>query len=170
MKFKATFIAPTLDLSAYRQYLNKYMEDWLKQAGREWLYAFIETTIPHWSGASRATFEKLALELGTMIPYGTQKSIKNRIPLGREAGNDSGLELDPNSGRWHFKYHNTLRYLTYNEYNKVVYGEAPNVFSRSGLLNPTPYHFQEKGLKAFEDFARFTVLPNPFKFLRKIKV
>jgi len=169
MKFKAQFHTMTLDLAAYKAELNSYMEEWLKQAGREWLEATVMTVIPTWSKASRATFQKLARELGTSVPYGPLKSMKDRESLGLAAGSQSGLELDPSGSRWHFKYHSNLRYLAYNEYNKAVFGQG-GVFSRSGLRHPTPYHFQEKGLKAFEDFARFSELPNPFKFLKKGKV
>ena len=169
MKFKAKFHTLTLDLGAYRSELSAYMEEWLKQAGREWLNATVIAVIPTWSKASRATFQKLAHELGTSIPYGPQKSKKDRESLGLAAGSDSGLEFSPSSQQWHFKYSSSLNYLAYNEYNKAVYGQG-GVFSKSGLRHPTPYHFQEKGLRAFEEFARFTELPNPFKFLKKGKI
>jgi len=169
MKFTYTFHALDLDVAAYKRRLSEYMEDWLKQAGREWLQATVLAVIPTWSKASRATFQKLAGDLGMIIPYGPQKSYKDRTSLGLSTG-DGGLELEPGSSRWHFRYSSSLRYLAYNEYNRVVYGQAPNVFSRSGLRHPTPYHFQEKGQRAFESFARLTKLPNPFKFLMRVKV
>jgi len=169
MRFKVNFHAPTLDLAAYKAELNSYMEEWLKQAGREWLNATVMTVIPTWSKASRATFQKLASELGTSIPYGPLRSQKDRESLGLSTGSQSGLELNPSGGQWHFKYHSSLRYLAYNEYNRAVFGEG-GVLSRSGLRHPTPYHFQEKGLQAFEDFTRFTELPNPFRFLKKGKL
>lgn len=170
MKFTHSFTAPELDLGAYKRNLNDYMMDWLKQAGVQWLHATVMAVIPTWSKASRATFQKLARELGTAVPYGPQRSRKDRESLGLATGNQSGVEPDPNNYRWHFKYHSTLRYLAYNEYNRVVYGVAPNVFSKSGLRAATPYHFQEKGKRAFEEFVRFTELPNPFKFIKKVKV
>ncbi len=169
MKFKAKFHAVTLDLGAYKAELNSYMEEWLKQAGRDWLSATVIAVIPTWSKASRATFQKLAQELGTSVPYDPLKSLKDRESLGLAAGKGGGVEFSPSSQRWHFKYSSNLNYLTYNEYNKAVFGEG-GVFSRSGLRHPTPYHFQEKGLKAFEEFSRFTELPNPFKFLKKSKI
>jgi len=173
MRFTYKFTALDFDLEAYRRYLNDYMLDWLKQAGREWLNATVlatPTLIPTWSRASRATFEKLARELGTSIPYGPLKSRKNRKPLGLASGSGSRLIIDPKGSRWHFRYENTLRYLAYNEYNVVVPGVAPNVFH--GLIHPTPYRFQDKGRKAFEEFIRFTRLPNPLQrqFLRRVKV
>jgi hypothetical protein len=170
MKFTPDFVALDLDLTSYKQKLSSYMVDWLKQAGREWLQATVLAVIPTWSRASRATFQKLAGELGMMIPYGPRLSRKDRTSLGLATGSGSGLELDPGASRWHFVYSSTLRYLAYNEYNRVVYGQAPNVFSRKGLRNPTPYHFQDKGQKAFESFTRFTALPDPFQFLKRVKV
>ena len=170
MKFKANFRALSFDLKGYRTHLNGYMTDWLKHSGREWLSAAVLVVIPTWSKASRATFQKLASELGTVIPYGPQLSEKNRESLGLSAGEGSGLKLDAKKSRWHFRYRSTLRYLAYNEYNRVVYGKAPNVFSRSGLTNPTPYHFQGKGLAAFEMFTQYTELPDPRKFMKAVKV
>lgn len=170
MKFTVNFRAPVLDVAAYRRNLNQYMEDWLKQAGRDWLLATVIAVIPTWSKASRATFQELAHDLGMAIPYGPQLSRKDRESLGRSTSSGSGLILDPGKSRWHFRYQSNLRYLAYNEYNRVVYGQAPNVFSKTGLRNPTPYHFQQKGQEAFEQFTRYTQLPNPYKFLRKVKV
>jgi len=170
MRFTPNFTAFDLDIAGYKRHLSDYMEDWLKQAGREWLQATVLAVIPTWSKASRATFQKLANELGMVIPYGPQLSRKDRTALGLSTGSGSGLELDPGASRWHFVYNSTLRYLAYNEYNRVVYGQAPNVFSRKGLRNPTPYHFQEKGQKAFEDFTRFTVLPDPYQYFKRVKV
>ncbi len=170
MKFKAKFRALDFNLKGYKTQLNGDMTDWLKQSGREWLSAAVLGVIPTWSKASRATFQKLAGELGMAIPYGPQLSIKDRESLGLAAGSGSGLKLNPGKSRWHFRYHSTLRYLAYNEYNRVVYGQAPNVFSRSGLTNSTPYHFQERGLAAFEMFTQFTKLPDPRKFMKAVKV
>ena len=169
MRFKANFYAPTLDLAAYKAELNNHMEEWLKQAGRRWLDATVRVVIPTWSKASKATFQKLAGELGTSVPYGPLRSLKDRESLGLSAGSQSGLELNPSAGRWHFKYQSSLRYLAYNEYNRAVFGQG-GVFSRSGLRHPTLYNFQEKSLREFEDFARFTELPNPFKFIKKGKL
>ncbi len=170
MKFKVNFKAPVFNLEGYKQHLHAYMEDWLKQAGKEWLQATVIAIIPVWSNASRATFKKLAGELDFPLPYGPQKSITDRIPLGLSTGAGSGVEIDQANFKYHFVYSSTLRYLAYNEYNRVVYGIAPNVFSRRGLINPTPYHFQEKGQLAFEQFSKYTELPNPFEFLKVVKV
>jgi hypothetical protein len=171
MKFKANFKVPVLDASAYKRYLSQYLEDWLKQAAIFWLDATVGTTIeiiPTWSKASRATFQKLAEAVGTHIRFGPQKSFKDRESLGDQES-EGGVEIDSSAGRFYFKYGTSLQYLTYNEYNKAVRGEAPGVFSSRGIPN-TPYHFQEKGREAFDDFTRFTELPSPFLFLKYIKV
>lgn len=167
MKFLPQFNAAKVDIAAYRLELDKYMTEKLKLGGRVWLASFIELIIPHWSGASRATFEKLAREFGTAIPYGQQLSEKDRKSLGRECGSQSGLEIDAKAGTWFFKYHNTLRYLTYNEYNAAVVGEGGVIW---GLRHPTPYHFQEMGAAAFDDFAKTVKLPSPSKSIRREKI
>ena len=170
MKFTPKFRAPVLDVDAYRRLLNQQMEEWLKQAARDWLRATVVAVIPVWSKASRATFQKLANEAGMVLSSGRQLSRKDRESLGRSASEGSGLLPNPRQSRWHFRYQTNLRYLIYNEYNRVVYGQAPNVFSKSGLNSPTPYHFQQKGQQAFEEFSRHTRLPNPYKFLKTGKV
>lgn len=169
MKWTPDFKAITLDLAAYKTHLDKYMQDWIVQAAQRWLQATVLSLIPTWSKASRATFQALARDVGMSIPYGPQKSRKDRESLGLSTG-EGGLEHDPGKYRWHFFYHTSLRYLVYNEYNKAVQGMPPAPFSRAGLIHPTPYHFQEAGEKEFREFARYTSLPNPYKFLRKEKV
>ncbi len=163
MRFTANLKLPTLDIAAYRRVLNPYMEEVLKISGRIWLGAFIELIIPHWSGASRATFEKLAREFGTTIPYGQQQSWSDRKALGRATSQASGLVLEPNSLRWHFVYESTLYHLAYNEYNVAVVGQGG---VRWGLIHPTPYHFQKAGMEAFANFARKVTLPNPLPYIR----
>lgn len=170
MRFKSKFYALSFNLAAYKAKLHDYMVEWIKQAAWEWLNATVGFTtqlIPTWSKASRATFQKLAHEIGTAVPYGPQKSRKDREPLGLSTGADSGLEIDTSSYRYHFKYHSSLRYLAYNEYNQAIRGEG-GVYSR--LIHPTPYHFQERGRAAFEEFVRFTELPDPLKYMKRDRV
>jgi hypothetical protein len=170
MKWKVNFKSLKFDLAAYKTALDTHMQDWIKQAAQMWLKATVISIIPTWSKASRATFQALARDVGMTIPYGPQLSRKDREALGLSTG-DGGLEIDSSKGRWHFRYHSSLRYLAYNEYNRAVWGpRPPHPFRRAGLIHPTPYHFQEAGLREFEDFARFTELPNPYKFLKTEKV
>lgn len=168
MRWKPNFKAPKLNLAAYKAELNKYMQERIKQAAQRWLHATVISIIPTWSKASRATFQALAREVGTTIPYGPQRSYKDRESLGLSTG-EGGLIFG--TYRWHFYYHSSLRYLAYNEYNHAVWGpEPPAPFRRAGLLNPTPYHFQDAGQREFEEFAHFTELPNPYKYFKMEKV
>jgi hypothetical protein len=170
MKWKPNFKAVTLDLTAYKAELSRQMEDWVKQAAQAWLQATVISIIPTWSKASRATFQALAKDVGTTVPYGPLRSIKDREALGLSTG-EGGLISQPSKYRWHFYYHTSLRYLAYNEYNKAVWGpEPPAPFRRAGLRSKTPYQFQEAGAKEFDEFTRFTRLPNPFDFLKLNKV
>jgi hypothetical protein len=170
MKWKENFKSITINMDGYKAELNRQMEDWVKQAAQAWLLATVISIIPTWSKASRATFQALARDVGTSIPYGPLRSLKDRESLGLATG-EGGIVSKPAKYRWHFYYHSTLRYLAYNEYNKAVWGpKPPNPFSRSGLRSKTPYHFQEAGQKEFDEFTRFTQLPNPFSFLKREKV
>ena len=64
MKCKARFQLPRIDIAAYRAKLKKHMTEEICSALSQWLKAVIEKTavgeMPVWSGASRATFLKLA--------------------------------------------------------------------------------------------------------------
>lgn len=170
MRWKPNFKSIKLDVASYQVALDKYMQDWIKQAAQLWLHATVIAIIPTWSKASRATFQALARDVGMSIPYGPQQSRKDRESLGLSTG-EGGLELDSKSSRWYFRYHSSLRYLAYNEYNHAVWGPKPPApFRRAGLIHPTPYHFQEAGEKEFREFARYTNIPNPYKFLKTEKV
>jgi len=170
MKWTSNFKALKLDLTAYKAVLDKYMQDWITQAAQDWLQATVISIIPTWSKASRATFQALARDVGMTVPYGPLRSREDRESLGLSTG-EGGLNLAPSAHRWHFRYHSSLRYLAYNEYNRAVHGPNPPApFRPAGLIHPTPYHFQEAGEKEFKEFARFTVLPNPYRFLKAKKV
>jgi len=132
-----------------------------KDAAISWLTVVL-AIIPTWSRASRATFNELAEAVGFPLTFGPVRSRKDRLNLGLSTSRGG---LDTTSTSWHFFYETDLRYLEYNEFNKVIFGEAPNVFSRSGLINPTPYNFQEAGLADFKSFAAGVRLPNPFLFI-----
>ncbi len=168
MKWTPKFVAPKLDLAAYKTELNRRMQDWIIQAAQAWLNATVISIIPTWSKASRATFQALAREVRMTIPYGAQRSYKDRESLGLSTGK-GGLDIKPAAFRWHFWYGTSLRYLAYNEYNKAVKGDGPPA-PFGELRHPTPYHFQEAGKKEFDTFSKYTKLPNPYKFLKLTKV
>ena len=166
MKFKASIKLIDLDIRAYKKELDAHMTETVRGAARSWLRTVL-TIIPTWSRASRATFEELANKVGFNITYGPIQSKKDRLVLGLSTGK-GGLDLKRTS--WHFFYETDLRYLAYNELNRVVFGRAPNVFSRSGLTNPTPYRFQEAGAEDFKSLSQNVLLPNPFDFIKGRKI
>lgn len=142
------------------------MKAQIQGAARYWLTTVL-TVIPTWSRASRATFESLAQEVGFQITYGPRLSREDRTELGL-ATSRGGLDLGKDS--WFFFYTTDLQYLAYNNFNHVVYGEAPNVFSRTGLTHPTPYKFTELGEDAFKRFAERVRLPDPMLFIQGVRL
>lgn len=162
MQFRGEFYEIEFNLPAYKKALRPHMDDAVQRCARAWLAAVLRF-IPTWSRASRATFESLAQAVGYNIQYGPILAREDRLTLGLQTGR-GGVSLTKT--KWTFFYETDLRYLAYNEYNHVVYGQAPNVFSRSGLTHPTPYKFQEAGQIAFEDAASKVRLPNPMSFIK----
>ena len=150
------------DAEGAKAELNQYLNDFVKRGGIKWLGATVLAIIPTWSKASRATFQKLARELGTSIPYGPQLSRKDREPLGLSTGSGSGF-FPSTTGQPYFIYSSTLRYLEYNEYNRAVAGLPPKPFSN--FVTRTPYRFQDKGAAAWAAHLTTFKLPDLTKYL-----
>jgi hypothetical protein len=169
MKFTTSFVSLGLNVSAYRRVLLNALRNINERAGQAWIDAVVnETPIPTWSGASRATFQKLAGELGTSVPIGPIRAKKDRTALGRESSDGSGVSEDESRPYAGFTYQTSLRYLAYNEYNKAVKGPPPQPYSNN--VRFTPYKFQARGLKAWKRVAKTAKLPNPFRYLTKRKM
>lgn len=165
MKFTTDFKAIKIDMPAFRRALIAELRNANEKAGRAWIDAAVnKTPIPTWSGASRATFQKLASELGTSVPIGPIRSLKDRTSLGRASSAGSGVIEDKREAYVGFIYETSLRYLAYNEYNRAVAGPPPQPFSNR--VRFTPYRFQERALKAWQKEAEKATLPNPFKYLK----
>jgi len=162
MRFTSQINLIELDLDGYLAAAEDEMTQQVSEAARSWLRTVLRI-IPTWSRASRATFTELANAVGFDLTFGPRLSRKDRTSLGLATGR-GGLQVTPTS--WHFFYETDLQYLAYNEFNLVIYGEAPNVFSRTGLTHPTPYRFQEAGLADFLSFAKGVRLPSPMPFIR----
>lgn len=142
--------------------LNAYLREFVRQGGVKWLGATVLTVIPTWSKASRATFQKLAKDLGTSIPYGPQRSRKDREALGLANSNGSGFF---NKGNEHyFIYTTQLRYLIYNEFNRATKGPPPQPFSDH--VRFTPYRFQDKGDASWELHVKTIKIPSVWKHLK----
>jgi hypothetical protein len=159
MKFTARFATPRLDTSTYRTALDSAMREVLSQAVMEWLARVLDE-VPVWSGASRATFLKLANTIGTAVPI--VPVVPSRIDMGYAASNGK-LNINEPPGQYTFTYDSELFHLFINEY----YDATQWGFH---LKKPGPYHFQAKGQIAFINFAKGVYLPDPWLFLKTKKV
>ena len=164
MKFTGSLVTLQFTLSDYQKRLHEHLSNEIAHAAFVWLEAVL-SEIPTWSGASRATFLRLAREVEYVLSI--SPTTLNRIPYGQRHG-DGEVTADPAKGVYTFRYETTLRWLVHNEFNSP--DSDPAVFHR--LLKPGPYHFQQKGQAAFSKFASDVRLPSPWKSLkvRKHKV
>lgn len=169
IKVNAELYSFDFNLASYNSVLLNTLRNLNERAGKAWIHAAVdETPIPTWSGASRATFQKLATELGTSVPIGPIKARKNRVALGRSTSAKSGVFENKQNMEVGFVYETDLRYLAYNEYNKAIPGLPPQPFSNR--VRFTPYNFQIKALKAWEEIAEKAKLPNPYRYLNIRKI
>ena len=158
MKFKGTLKSFRLDMGRYRKRLHEHLCEEITQAAFLWLNAVL-SEIPVWSGASHATFLHLARSVGYQLAV--QPTVASRVAYGQQHG-EGEMAVDAEQGLYSFHYQTSLRHLLHNEFNTPE--SDPNVFYR--LKKPGPYHFQEKGRKVFEEYARQVRLPNPWKSLK----
>jgi hypothetical protein len=168
MKFKTDFVSFQLDLAAYQKALLNALHALNERAGQAWIHAAVDKTpIPTWSGASRATFQKLARELGTSVPIGPLRT-KSRVSLGLSTSSGSGVEENKQAWYVGFVYTTNLRYLAYNEYNSAKAGSPPAPWSNN--VRFTPYNFQDRAKSAWQTVAAKAELPNPYHYLQKRKM
>jgi hypothetical protein len=169
MRFKTTFYAMDFDVAGYAKVLLQYLRSINEKAGQAWIDAAVnQTPIPTWSGASRATFSKLAQELGTSVPIGPVRATRDRVALGKSSSAASGVIEDRAKGYAGFVYETNLRYLAYNEYNLATAGPPPQPFSNN--VRFTPYNFQSRAQAAWLKVASTAKLPNPWRHLKKRKI
>ena len=175
MKFKAQFSIPRIDVAAYRNALDAHMREAIAQALMEWLEAVL-AEIPVWSGASRATFVKLAQQIGYNLPvgpatgnwaHGLFESRMDRTWMG-EAQSAGSLTTNKETGEYTFTYSTTLPWLIWNEYHNANVEPDPTLFYR--LLDPGPYNFQVAGARAFLRFAENVDLPPVKPHVRVVRL
>lgn len=146
MKITGKFRAPTIDLVEYEKKLQRYVAEQAAYAAFQYLNA-VTQMVPVWSGASRATFLKLAEAINWSLSINPVTS--SRIALGE--GSSEG-KINVEGVRATFIYRTSLRHLVFNEENNA------NVMSEHGyklhLRQPGPYHFQAVGEKSFEAAAK----------------
>lgn len=168
MKFTAEFYDIRLMLGEYRETLMSALVNANERAGQAWINATVKgVPIPTWGGASRATFQKLAFELGTSVPIGPIRG-HNTVASGLSHSVGSGVEIDGSELYAGFVYTTTLRGLIYNEYNKAVKGPYPQPWSNN--VRNTPYNFQNAGEKAWLQVAKTIKLPSPYNSIRKTRM
>jgi hypothetical protein len=175
MKFTAKLAIPRIDVLGYRTTLDRHMSEAIAQALMTWLEA-VMAEIPVWSGASRATFVKLAQQIGYGLPVGPAEvnaahglfsSRINRTAMGAAHG-DGKLTADKETGEYTFTYTTNLPWLIWNEYHNANVEPDPTLFYR--LLDPGPYNFQIKGARAFLDFANNVSLLPVRPYVRAVPV
>ncbi len=175
MKFTGKFFDVWIDLDGYQAALDTAMREIMAQAVMEWLSAVLDE-IPFWSGASRATFVKLAETIGMSVPAvasvlpgsrgGALHTVGDRTSLGQE--NSQGkLNFNEPPGFYTFTYQTSLPHLIWNEYHNANQEPDETKWKPPALLlKPGPYEFQAKGLIAFNRFAKGVVLPSVAPFVR----
>ena len=169
MKWETDFVTVDINMISYRRAVLNYLRELNKEAGRAWIKEVIKgTPIPTWSGASRATFLKLARELDTVVPIGPIEAPIRRVSLGVASSKGSGTFEDRGDVTVGFDYDTNLRYLAYNEYNKATAGKYPKPFSNK--VRFTPYNFQERAAQAWEKEAKKAELPNPYSYITRNKI
>ncbi len=161
MKFSGTLATPQLNLSAYMNALHQHLTDAIQNAAREWLHATV-VEVPVWSGASVATFLKLAAAVAFPLGASPIVGVMSRVALGQ--GSSIGeLNLDKAAGKYTFTYGTSLAHLIYNEFNNA--NTTPDATLFAHLHQPGPYNFQAKGKDAFDRAAGRVTLPAVADFI-----
>jgi hypothetical protein len=136
----------------------------IAQGLMEWLEAVL-AEIPVWSGASRATFAKLASHISYSIPI--SPTAIDRTGIG-EASGDGEMVTDKETGEYTFSYSTSLPWLIWNEYHNANVEPDPTLFYR--VIKEGPYNFQAVGARAFLRFADTVALPPVKPHVRAVRV
>ena len=147
-----------LDVNGYKKDLETVLVEGVKEATKAYLKAVIRGVIPVWSGASVATFLKLASEVDATVNIAPV--VPSRIGLG--SGTSTGkLEVDMSAGTVFAVYSTSLPHLVYNEYN--------NANSQGlRLKRPGPYGFQQVGASVFQTRISKIQLPDATKRIKRV--
>lgn len=164
MKFTGTLQLMRINIKDWKQVARQRMLKAVKEGAQLWINASI-AAIPVWSGASHGTFKKLA----SLVNY--QLSITPRVApdqvdyaLGIQVGfaqSNGKINKDFTNMIYTFTYKSNLWHLHYNEYKNANQNKKAGRV-RGTLLRPGPYHFQELGRQAFDEYMKTVKLPNPW--------
>jgi hypothetical protein len=160
MRFRIRFVAPRLDKAKYRKRMHAYLSSALGKAAFAWIAAALQV-IPVWSGASHATFLRLAMEIDFRMSISPDNAI-NRVALGHRMG-EGVVETDPQKGIYTFTYSTSLPHLIWNEYHNANVDPDPGLISQ--LKQPGPYHFQDIAAAVAQPALAAVRLPSPWDSL-----
>lgn len=166
MKFTYLYRCPRLNLSGYKKALDKYLLELLAQGLAAWLEAVV-AEVPLWSGASRATFIKVARTIDYPVPVSGGPAPFDRTGAG-QAASTGELVVDIESGMYVFTYGTTLPWLIWNEYHNANFDPDSTLFAK--LKKPGPYAFQAKGMAAFLHATGSIDLPSVAPFVQSMVV
>lgn len=177
-KFIVRYKVPIIDRAKWDKRLADRLTKVVKKGAVVWLNATVLLAVPVWSGASRATFLKLARSVGFPLTITgiRAKSSDNKRALGPSVGfqkSEGKLNVDQvKQGIVSFTYGTSLFHLVFNEFQNANQNpKAGRLFAR--LSQPGPYNFQKIGKAAFEDYVQDAFeLPSPWRSLkfRRIRV
>jgi hypothetical protein len=100
---------PRIDLPAVQAAVDERMKSFTLDAMAVWVRS-ATTVIPVWSGASRASFLKLARQVSLTIPIQPVAPIGSRIPLGIETSTGS-IIADQAAGLYGWQWSSGLDYI-----------------------------------------------------------
>jgi len=166
MKFSATYRRPHLNLDGYKKALDAHMREILARGIMAWIEAVV-AEVPIWSGASRATFIKVAKIIDASVPIGGGPAPFNRTGMGLAASTGES-EMDIGTGLYTFTYGTSLPWLIWNEFHNANIDPDPTLFAK--LKKPGPYDFQVKGAAAFLHAIGLVSLPKVTPFLQSRRV
>jgi len=166
MKFTHTYRAPRLNLAGYKKVLDQVMREVLAQGLMAWLEAVV-AEVPLWSGASRATFVKVASKINASVPVGGGPAPMDRTGMGMAASTGE-MVTDISSGLYVFMYGTSLPWLVWNEFHNANIDPDPTLFAK--LKKPGPYEFQVKGAAAFLHNTSHVSLPAVAPYIKSSRV
>jgi len=168
MKFKPDYYSAQFNLAGYKKILDKQMRELIARGLAAWLEAVV-AEVPVWSGASRATFLKVASQIDYPVPVDGRAPGRDRTAIG-QAESKGELVADIESGLYTFIYGTNLPWLIWNEYHDATVEPDPIKGCTLPLLKPGPYQFQVKGMAAFLHNTGDASLPSATPFIMKKRV
>ena len=162
MRLIGNFQIPAIDVAKFKSALHKTLSEALTVGTKAYLETVVPLVstegVPVWSGASRATFARLASYVEYAINWTPVPKAPDRISLGLDTGTATFDTGQTKEGVYTFTYLTDLPHLIVNEYHDATQWGFH-------LTHPGPYRFQEKGKDAFEAATSDIELPSWESFL-----